>query len=91
MALAGSAAAISETRRLSQADLVFEFMLNAMRLSAGVASALFSERTGLPAAALGQAAERAIRRGLLSMDNGTIRPTATGRRYLNDLLEMFLA
>ena len=91
MALAGSAAAISETRRLSQADLVFEFMLNAMRLSAGVASALFSERTGLPATALGQAAERAIRRGLLSMDNGIIRPTATGRRYLNDLLEIFLA
>lgn len=91
MALAGGSAAVSETRRLSRADRVFEFMLNALRLDEGVAGALFTERTGLPEAALGPAGERAVRRGLLSMDNGMIRPTATGRRYLNDLLEMFLA
>ena len=90
MALAGGRAAVSETRRLSRADRVFEFMLNALRLDEGVSGALFTERTGLPVAALGPAGERAVGRGLLSMDNGMIRPTATGRRYLNDLLEMFL-
>ena len=90
MALAGSAAAVTESRRLSENDLVFEFMLNAMRLGKGVRRALFAERTGLPAAALEQPARAALRRGLLRMDQDTIRPTAAGRRYLNELLEIFL-
>jgi putative oxygen-independent coproporphyrinogen III oxidase len=81
---------IADARTLTRGDLPFEFMMNALRLNGGVPSALFEERTGLPlgvcAAALGQARAR----GLLEHDPTRLRPTLQGRRYLNDLLELFL-
>ncbi|MEA3192086.1 MAG: hypothetical protein QOD26_419 [Betaproteobacteria bacterium] len=73
------------------AQLPFEFMLNALRLVDGFASTLFQERTGLPFAAIQKALEKAERDGLLERDLQRIRPSAKGRRFLNDLLEPFLA
>jgi oxygen-independent coproporphyrinogen-3 oxidase len=35
--------------------------------------------------------EDAGRRGLIERDHARIAPTALGRRYLNDLLQLFLA
>ncbi|HMN79010.1 MAG TPA: oxygen-independent coproporphyrinogen III oxidase-like protein, partial [Burkholderiaceae bacterium] len=87
-ALAGDA--IEETRRLTPTDLPFEFMLNALRLVDGVPAALFAERTGLSAAAISRPMARALDRGLIDPDPATIRPTALGLRFLNDLQAMFL-
>ena len=47
-ALAGNA--VQTLGEVPQADLAFEFMMNAMRLTAGFESRLFAERTGLPLA-----------------------------------------
>lgn len=77
-------------RRLADADLVFEFMLNVLRLPGGVAPALFGERTGLDAALLEPGLAAARRRGLLEDDPLRIRPTGLGMRFLNDLQEVFL-
>ncbi|HEY5643204.1 MAG TPA: radical SAM family heme chaperone HemW [Woeseiaceae bacterium] len=72
-------------------DLVFEFMLNALRLSNGFDETLFVERTGLPASALSGRAAGAIRRGLLERTGaGAWRPTPLGRRFLDDLQAEFL-
>ncbi|MEI7444005.1 MAG: radical SAM family heme chaperone HemW [Burkholderiales bacterium] len=87
-ALAGDAV---ETRRAIESDeLPFEFMLNALRLTEGVPAALFAERTGLSLAAISAPLARAVERGLLDPDPTTIRPTALGRRFLNDLQQLFL-
>lgn len=90
MTAAMRGAQIAETRTLARGDLPFEFMMNALRLNAGVPASLFEARTGLPlavcAAALGQARER----GLLDADPAWLRPSARGRRFLNDLLTLFL-
>jgi len=90
MALAGSDKAIVQERQLNQNDLVLEFMMNALRLSNGVPSALFQQRTGLPLSVIQTELEKAEERDLLEWDIGTIKPTAKGRRYLNDLLQIFL-
>jgi len=75
---------------VSRDDIGFEFMLNALRLADGVASSLFVERTGYPLALVGRAVEEATRRGLLTADPARLQPTELGRRFQNDLLELFL-
>ena len=82
--------ALAEDRVLGAADLPFEFMMNAMRLSDGVALAEFAERTGLPITAITRELEAAEARGLLMRDHKTMRATDTGALFLNDLLQLFL-
>lgn len=81
--------ALSSENRLQDDDLLLEFMLNALRLNAGVPAAWFEERTGLALAAIGQRLALARSQGLLEEEAGVIRPTALGRRYLNNLLLLF--
>jgi putative oxygen-independent coproporphyrinogen III oxidase len=71
-------------------SLPFEFMLNALRLTGGVSASLFPERTGLPDEAIAPVLRQARERGLLDPDPDTLRPTARGLLFLNDLLELFL-
>jgi putative oxygen-independent coproporphyrinogen III oxidase len=71
-------------------SLPFEFMLNALRLTAGVPAELFPERTGLALEGISPVLARARARGLLDVDRAFLRATEPGLRFLNDLLEMFL-
>lgn len=82
---------ITDARTLTRDDLPFEFMMNALRLHEGVPAALFGERTGLPLSVCAAALEQARSRGLLERDPAWLKPTLQGQRYLNDLLELFLA
>ncbi len=81
---------VQERREVGVADLPFEFMMNALRLNGGVPIALFEARTGLPVATIAGMLEEARRRDLLAPDPGHLRPTTMGRRFLNDLLALFL-
>ena len=84
-------APVQEEHEVSRPDLAFEFMMNALRLNEGFDSALFQERTGLPLLAIQRELDEAERRGLLKRDHQRIAPTELGQRFLNDLLEIFLA
>ena len=81
---------VESQRVLDAAELPFEFMLNALRLTGGVPSALFSERTGLPFACLSSGIEEALTRGLLDPDPARLRASPIGLRFLNDLVGIFL-
>jgi oxygen-independent coproporphyrinogen-3 oxidase len=81
---------IEEETTVATADLPFEFMLNALRLKEGFSNHLFSERTGLPISLVSGPLQQAIDRGLIESDPLRVVPTAKGRLFLNDLLEMFL-
>lgn len=76
---------------LGKDDLAFEFMMNVLRLNDGFDEALFQERTSLPLLLIRRELQEAERRGLLSRDLQRIAPTLQGQRFLNDLLELFLA
>jgi len=91
MAAAEGGDPIQEQRGVRSEEIPFEFMMNALRLNAGFPAALFEERTGLPLTAVLRELEDAERRGLIERDHARIAPTALGRRYLNDLLQLFLA
>ena len=81
---------LQEQASIARRDLPFEFMLNALRLTEGVPASLFAERTGLPVSSAAQPIAEAVRRGLLDPDPTLLRPTALGRRFLNDLQALFL-
>lgn len=91
MTAAMRGAQIAETRTLARGDLPFEFMMNALRLNAGVPASLFEARTGLPLTVCAAALRQARERGLLDADPAWLRPSARGRRFLNDLLTLFLS
>ncbi len=82
---------LGETRRVDLRELPFEFMMNALRLTEGFPRELFPARTGLPLDVVHRPLAQAQRLGLLAQDLTHIRPTDRGRRYLNDLLQLFLA
>jgi len=81
---------IAETRQLGRGDRVFEFMMNALRLNEGFDPRLFETRTGLSIAAAEAGLAEAERRGLLLRELHNVRPSETGRRFLNELLQIFL-
>ena len=76
---------------LSADELLFEFMLNALRLTAGFEERLFTDRTGLPRALLRSRLGPLRERGLIDDAGGqSWRPTPVGQRFLNDLQAHFL-
>jgi len=75
---------------VATAQLPFEFMLNALRLNDGVSTIEFEQRTGVPLDALTTELAEAREHGWLEADSAQLRPTESGRRFLNDLVELFL-
>jgi oxygen-independent coproporphyrinogen-3 oxidase len=84
-------APLQDDFEIANRDLPFEFMLNALRLTDGVPSSLYAERTGTPLSAAARMIALATDRGLLSPDPSRLAPTELGRRFLNDLQALFLA
>ncbi|MGA2342969.1 MAG: radical SAM family heme chaperone HemW [Steroidobacteraceae bacterium] len=90
LAEARSGEAVGERRWVACADLPFEFMLNALRLNQGFATADFETRTGLGIARAEPALRAALGRGLVQTTPRGWRPTELGSRFLNDLQASFL-
>ena len=89
-AMEGKGNALIESRDVSAKDLPFEFMLNTLRLTDGVETKTFSERTGLPLHVISKGLKEASKKGLLDNNPTTLKATDLGLRYLNNLQEMFL-
>ena len=90
MAKAAEGNAIQESHEVSAADIGFEFMMNALRLNGGFDLRLFTERTGVPLTAVLKPLDEAETRGLVTRDHQRVAPTPLGRRFLNELLQLFL-
>jgi len=82
--------AVQTEQEVSAREVGFEFMMNALRLTEGFEVGLFAERTGVPLNAVLSELDEAERRGLVTRDHQRIAPTPLGRRFLNDLLQIFL-
>ncbi|WP_372878041.1 radical SAM family heme chaperone HemW [Spongiibacter marinus] len=80
----------SQSQGVIDADLPFEFMMNALRLRGGVESALYSQRTGLPLAAVAPTLERLQTRGLLIDDPQRIACSERGFAFIDSILSEFL-
>ncbi len=89
MKSAAQGEALSGCQRISEDELVFEFMLNALRLCEGVPTSLFCERTGLSLTQL-QARCREIDPTVLLIDDQVVRATDLGYRYIDEILQKLL-
>ena len=90
MAHAATPQCIAGTQTLKPTDIVLEFMMNALRLHEGFTPQIFCERTGLSLASIHPALQLAVDRGLLEWTPQQIKPSPQGRRFLNDLLAIFV-
>lgn len=77
---------IGEESIVSQ-DLPFEFMMNALRLTAGVPESAFQQRTGLPLSDLTATLVKLRKQGLLQ--EVRLATTEKGLLFLNDVLAAF--
>jgi putative oxygen-independent coproporphyrinogen III oxidase len=90
MAQAVAGNAVQESHDVGGADIGFEFMMNALRLNGGFEVRLFAERAGVALSRVLKPLAAAEQRGLITRDHQRIAPTLTGRRFLNELLQLFL-
>jgi putative oxygen-independent coproporphyrinogen III oxidase len=81
--------ALSGKQQLKQQDIVFEFLLNALRLKTGSDSQTFKEHTGLDYRVL-KTAVKNIDSSLLFIDKNKITTTDKGYLFLNTILEELL-
>lgn len=87
---AGTTQSVGTRSEVEGKDRSFEFMLNALRLTEGFNFDEFSLRTGLERQHIQPTLDDASARGLIEFTEAGARPTALGRRFLNDLTGMFL-
>lgn len=88
--LAGTESVVTVTRKLSRNDLVLEFMMNAMRLTQGIPTNLYLERTGQPVKIMEKELQIAVEQNLIDWQLHRLKPTMKGHRFLNELLEIFV-
>lgn len=81
--------ALSGSREIAAQDIVFEFLMNALRLREGISPTLFTQRTGLGIDVLKQACAD-IDSELLVIDDSVIRTTEYGYRFIDDILQRLL-
>jgi len=71
-------------------NIIFEFMLNSLRLKDGFNVELFETRTGQPFQVLSSKLDKAIDLDLIKIQKKLIKPTTKGFNFLNELQEIFL-
>ncbi len=81
--------AVDQEWLIPKAELGFEFMMNALRLSNGFDASLFAQRTGLPLMTIQKQLNQAESLALITQAAQRIVPTLKGQRFLNNLLNLF--
>jgi len=80
---------IVSRRTLATEETIGEFMMNALRLNEGFTPAQFASRTGLDASVVEKRLESLYQRDLLGLDNGVVKTTGLGRRFLDTVIGEF--
>ncbi|HED15166.1 MAG TPA: radical SAM family heme chaperone HemW [Gammaproteobacteria bacterium] len=88
---AGKGHVSSGRSQLGEVDLVAEFAINTLRLTKGFSFREFTDRTGLPAHCLRIPVDKGLHKGWLQYDGQRVKATPTGYRFLNNVLELFIA
>lgn len=79
----------AEQHMVEAGDIVGEFMLNALRLNAGFSLAQFEANTGLEALMIEPQVRQLRQSGLLEIEEGRIRTSPLGRRFLDSVVAGF--
>lgn len=80
----------AERKTLDTAEIPLEFMMNLLRLNEKIPFTLFEERTGISIQHIEGPIYKALAQEFIQIQNNYLIVTELGRRYLNELLELFL-
>ena len=83
---AGCPDAVGEQRNVAQKEILFEFLMNGLRLKDGFSLTMSAQRTGVTAACVLQQLEPFLSNGMLHHENGWIRCSQKGFLFLDDIL-----
>ena len=75
---------------VTKQDIIFEFMLNALRLQQAIPFRLFQQNTGLTITDIEQPLQLAQEKALLRVDEYGFEKTSLGEQFLNELIQVFL-
>lgn len=78
-----------ETREIDAANRLFEFLLNALRLTEGIEISMF-DRTGLSRQSLTEQLAPFIDKSWLQASSERLKPSPIGLQFLNEILEYYL-
>lgn len=81
---------INDAHTLSEQDIIFEFMLNALRLKQGFTTQQFELHTGLSIDKINQSLQAHIEDGLLIQNENRIYCSERGYGFLDDVLQNWL-
>ena len=92
LASAGGEQALGETSTIARRDVLFEFLMNALRLTDGFDTALLSARTGRDAGEVVALLSDALSRRLVVLEGGgeRVKCSEKGYRFLDDILQQVL-
>jgi len=90
LATAGKPESLAGTRQITADDILFEFLMNALRLTDGVELSTARARTGRATAAITAALAAPINRNWLRLTGNRLRCTAAGYRLLDEILQDLL-
>ena len=90
LAAAGTARACGGDEHIALERRPFEFMLNALRLVDGFTLTGFETSTGIARAEIEPQLQQAIAQQWLVIEDDRVKPTPLGRRFTNDVIELFL-
>ncbi|MCF6764880.1 radical SAM family heme chaperone HemW [Thiotrichales bacterium 19S3-7] len=79
----------SGTEVIERDQRVYEFVLNALRLTSGFSYDLFESRTGLDRNVLKMAIDKALEFQLIETNENYLIPNKRGKLYLNNLINLF--
>lgn len=81
---------IAEQHVLTKPEIIFEFMLNNLRLKDGFLIKDFVNKTGCSINDIKDRLDTAVHKNLLKITTYKIKPTVFGRKFLNNLQELFI-
>lgn len=85
-----SATLVQSEKAIDPSQIPFEFMLNRLRLNQPMAFSEFERATGLPISTIKTQLSDVQNQGLITLDDTHLTLTPHGKRFLNELLEIFL-
>jgi putative oxygen-independent coproporphyrinogen III oxidase len=80
----------AQTTEISQQQVAFEYMLNALRLNVPITEEHFHARTSFDFTMLEKPLQRAQDLGLIHVEKNSLTKSTLGQKFLNNLLELFL-
>lgn len=90
MQSAGTTQSIQSERVISRKEVGLEFVMNALRLNQGFETSLFTAHSGQQIDLIDAPLRAAEEAGLLERNAQRIRASKKGRRFLDDLLTLFI-